>query len=252
MKRTVSAIFVGLLLLAQSACVTTETNPVEVSLEDAAKANLQLGANYLQRGELELAREKLEKAVDQDPKLPGARIYLAILYERIGEQKLADENYRAALKLAPKNPDVANSYGGYLCRTGEREKGLEYFRQAGENALYRTPEVAFTNAAVCALGIPDLKTAERFLRRALEANPTFREALLRLSVLSLDTDRPLQARAFLERFHSAGPATIDSLSLGVRIESALGDEVAAEAYRQRIRDEFPEEIERRRRQEEVS
>mgnify|MGYP001549499811 FL=1 len=147
---------------------------------------------------------------------------------------------------------MANSYGGYLCRTGEREKGLEYFRQAGENALYRTPEVAFTNAAVCALGIPDLKTAERFLRRALEANPTFREALLRLSVLSLDTDRPLQARAFLERFHSAGPATIDSLSLGVRIESALGDEVAAEAYRQRIRDEFPEEIERRRRQEEVS
>ena len=140
----------------------------------------------------------------------------------LGEQKLADENYRAALKLAPKNPDVANSYGGYLCRTGEREKGLEYFRQAGENALYRTPEVAFTNAAVCALGIPDLKTAERFLRRALEANPTFREALLRLSVLSLDTDRPLQARAFLERFHSAGPATIDSLSLGVRIESALG------------------------------
>lgn len=246
MNRTWTAIAVGLLSLHLGACVTTESNPVEVSLEDAAKANLQLGANYLQRGELERAREKLEKAVKQDPELPSARIYLAILYERIGEQKLADQNYRAALKLAPDNPDVANSYGGYLCRTDRREEGLKYFRKAGENPLYRTPEVAFTNAAVCALGIPDPETAEQFLRRALDVNPMFREALLRLSILSLDTGRPLQARAFLERYHDVGPATMDSLSLGIRVESALGDEVAAEAYRDQLRQEFPQEMERLR------
>jgi len=232
MIRTLRAIFIGVLLIGQTACITTETNPVEVSLEDAARANLQLGANYLQRGELELARDKLEKSVSQDPKLPTARVYLAIVYERIGEQKKADENYRAALKLAPNNPDVANSYGGYLCRTDRREEGLEYFRRAGENVLYRTPEVAFANAAV--------------LRRALEVNPMYREALLRLAVLSLDTDRPLQARAFLERFHAVGKPTQDSLSLGVRIESALGDEVAAEAYRKQLSVEFPDEAERQR------
>lgn len=246
MIKTLKAIFIGVLLIGQTACITTETNPVEVSLEDAARANLQLGANYLQRGELELARDKLEKSVSQDPKLPTARVYLAIVYERIGEQKKADENYRAALKLAPNNPDVANSYGGYLCRTDRREEGLEYFRRAGENVLYRTPEVAFANAAVCALGIPDQQAAEVFLRRALEVNPMYREALLRLAVLSLDTDRPLQARAFLERFHAVGKPTQDSLSLGVRIESALGDEVAAEAYRKQLSVEFPDEAERQR------
>lgn len=242
-RKIVSTTLTAVLLTLQSACITTETNPVEVSLDDAAQANLQLGANYLQRGELELAREKLEKAVSQDPDLAGARSYLAILYERIGEDKLADQNYRAALRLAPRNPDVANSYGGYLCRTGERREGLEYFRKAGENALYRTPEVAFTNAAICALGIPDQEEAEAFLRRALAANPSYREALLRLSVLSLDSDRPLQARAFLERFHGVGPATRNSLYLGMRIESALGDEAAAEGYRQRLQDEFPDQSE---------
>jgi len=246
MNRIRLATILGALLITQAGCITTESNPVETSPEDAAKANLQLGANYLQRGDLELAREKLEKSVSQDPKLPATRIYLAILYERIGDRKLAEQNYRTALKLDPNSPDVTNSYGGYLCRTDRRREGLEYFRKAGENPLYRTPEVAFTNAAVCALGIPDQKAAETYLRRALEANPMFREALLRLSLLSLDTERPLQARAFLERFHSAGPATMDSLSLGVRVETALGDQVAAEAYRERLRNEFPDEMEKLR------
>jgi len=239
--RTLGATVVCLLLVFQSACVTTESDPVEISLDEAAKANLQLGANYLQKGDLAMARDKLEKAVKQDPKLASARTYLAILYERIDEPKLAEQNYKEAVKLAPNNPDIANTYGGYLCRTGERREGIEYFRKAAGNALYRTPEVAYTNAAICALGIPDAAQAETFLRQALEANPRYREALLRLAILSYDTDRPLQARAFLERFHAAGPATRDSLSLGVRVETALGDTAAAEEYRQRLRVEFPDQ-----------
>jgi len=239
--RTLGAIAVCWLLIFSAACVTHETEPVKISLDEAARANLALGANYLQKGDLAMAREKLEKAVKQDPKLPEARTYMGILYERIGEPELAEENYKAAVRLAPNNPDVENTYGGYLCRTGKRREGIKYFKEAGDNALYRTPEVAYTNAAVCAMGIPDLVEAETFLRKALEANPRYREALLRLAMLSYDTDRPMQARAFLQRFHAAGPATRDSLSLGVQVETALGDQAAADEYRKRLQAEFPDQ-----------
>lgn len=241
MKKLGAAV-VGLLLAMQSACVTVTDDdpPVKVSLDDAARANVALGANYLQKGDLNMAREKLEKAADQDPKLPEARVYLALLYERINEPKKAKENYRAAVRLAPGNPDVDNAYGGYLCRHDERREGIKYFVKAGGNALYRTPEVAYTNAAVCAMGIPDLVAAEEFLRKALDANPRYRAALLQLAMLSYDTDRAMQARAFLERFHSAGPATRESLNLGVRVETALGNSAAAEEYQQRLQAEFPD------------
>lgn len=239
--RTLGAIAVCWLLILSAACVTHESEPVKISLDEAARANLALGANYLQKGDLAMAREKLEKAVKQDPKLPEARTYMGILYERIGEPELAEENYRAAVRLAPNNPDVENTYGGYLCRTGKRREGIKYFKEAGDNALYRTPEVAYTNAAVCAMGIPDLVEAETYLRKALEANPRYREALLRLAMLSYDTDRSMQARAFLQRFHAAGPATRDSLSLGVKVETALGDQAAAEEYRKRLQAEFPDQ-----------
>jgi len=229
-------------------CVSTETNPVETSPTDAARANLQLGVAYMQRNELKLAREKLEKAVDQDPELPSVRAYLGVLYERLGELREADKQYRTAVRLAPKDPNVLNTYGGFLCRTDKRKDGIKYLVRAAENPVYTTPEAAYVNAATCARGIPDLEASEAYLRQALRVAPYFRGALLQLADLSLETDRPLQARAFIQRFEDAGPATAESLIIGADAETELGDGAAAAAFMERLEREFPDRAEDLRRQ----
>lgn len=223
-----------------AACVSTETRPSKVSDKDAARYNLQLGATYLQRGELQLAQEKLEKSVEQDPDLAAARSTLALLYERLGEARKAEEQYRAALRLAPKDPAILNNYGSYLCRGDRRRDGITYFLRAAENPLYRTPEAALTNAGVCARPVPDPAGAERYLRAALERNPRYRPALLQLADLNLAQGRAMKARAFLERYHGAGDATAGSLVLGIRIEEALGEATAAAAYRRRLLTDYPD------------
>ena len=237
-QNAMAGLLVSSLLLA--GCIATETNPVEVSLEDAARANLQLGAAYYQRNELALAREKLEKAVEQDPDLASARAYLGLVYERINDQKGARKQYAAAVRLAPDDPSIINTYGGYLCRTDEREEGIEYFLRAARNPLYKTPEAAYLNAAVCARGIPDLEAAETYLRRVLAADANNRDALLQLADVSMETDRALQSRAFLQRFHETGPATAESLVLSVRTETALGDREAARASFEELDRLFPD------------
>jgi type IV pilus assembly protein PilF len=226
-------------LVTLAGCVSTEVNPVEKSDTDAARYNTQLGATYLQRGELELARDKLEKAVRQDPDLASARGYLGVLYERIDEPEKAGREYRAAVRLAPDSPDILNTYGGYLCRNGQREEGIEYFLKAARNPLYRTPQAALTNAGVCARGIPDQAAAEEYFRQALARVPGYREALIQLAALNYVTRDYLQAQAFLERFLQYGDATPDALILGVRIEDAQGNSRAAAEYRERLRTEFP-------------
>jgi len=238
----------GIIAIALSGCISTETNPIETSPDDAAKANLQLGVAYLQRNELKLAREKLEKAVVQDPKLPSVRAYLGVLYERLGETEDADAQYRMAVKLAPKDPYVLNTYGGFLCRTGERRKGIEYLVKAAENPIYTTPEAAYVNAATCARGIPDLELTGVYLRKALRVDPYFRDALLQLAEHSLETGQALQARAFIQRFENAGPATAESLILGADAEAELGDAAAATAFIKRLEIEFPERAEELRQQ----
>lgn len=229
--------------LALVACASPK-DP-RISDKDAARFNVQLGVNYMQRGELEEARDKLERAVQQDPELPAAHAALGILYERVGDTRRAGDHLRRATRLAPDDPSMLNALGGFLCRHGDRREGIRNFEAAANNAFYRTPAVALTNAGVCARGIPDPETAETFLRQALEADRTSAEALLQMADLSLETGRSLQARAFLQRYEAVGPATAYSLGLGHRIERAAGDARAAADYATRLLREFPTSIEAR-------
>ena len=236
-------VLVAAAILAAGCATTSSDN--QVSSRDAARYNVQLGMSYLQRGDLEGAREKLERAVQQDPSLPAAHAALGILYERAGKPERAGEHLRRATRLAPEDPNMLNSYGGFLCRQGDRKEGIRYFEMAASNAYYRTPETALINAGVCARGIPDAELAEDFFRRALDRNRGHAEALLQLADLSLQTDRVLQARAFLQRFESVAEHSAFSLALGLRIESAAGDDRAAAEYAARLRREFPESREAR-------
>jgi type IV pilus assembly protein PilF len=46
----------------------------------------------------------------------------------------------------------------------------------------------------------------------------------------------LRARAFLQRYEAVAPVNADSLAMGVKIETELGDQKAAERYRQLLRE----------------
>lgn len=240
----IRTLLIGMLAAAALGCVSNAP-PSLASDKDAARYNVQLGMNYLQLGDLESARDKLERAVQQDPSLPAAHAALGILYERAGDMRRAGDHLRRASRLAPDDPNMVNSYGGFLCRQGDRKEGIRHFEMAAGNAFYRTPETALTNAGVCARGIPDNVAAEDFLRRALEINRNHAEALLQLADLSMQTQRPMPARAFLQRFESVSPATPYSLDLGRRIEMLAGDPQAAAEYATRLRREFPDSREAR-------
>jgi type IV pilus assembly protein PilF len=240
--------FHALLALSAAAllagCATSQVDS-RVSDKDAARFNTQLGVNHMQRGDLEEARERLERAVQQDPTLPTAHAALGILYERVGDARRAGDHLRRAMQLAPEDPGMRNNYGGFLCRQGERREGIRHFEAAASNAYFRRPEVAFTNAGVCARGIPDEELAEAYFRRALDVNRNFTDALLQLADLSLQTDRALQARAFIQRYEGVAAPTAHSLMLARNIELAAGDTRSAGEYAARLRREFPESPEAR-------
>jgi len=239
-------VLLSLLVLAVAAGCTSAQESSKVSEEDAARFNVQLGMNYMRRGELMEARDKLERAVDQDPSFAGAHAALGILYERVGDISGARARLQRATQLDPENPNIVNAYGGFLCRHGEREQGMRYFERAATNAYYKTPEVAWTNAGVCARGVPDFELAETYLRRALEVNRTYGAALLQLADLYLEAGNWLQARAFVQRYEAVESATPYSLELGRNIEQAAGDIAAAREYERRLRREFPQSAESRR------
>lgn len=210
------------------------------SKSEAAALNVQLGQSYLSRGQLDLAMEKLQKAITLDPKSSNAHTVIAVLYEQIGNQPKAEEHYRLAYRLAPESGDTNNNLGRYLCNAGKLGEADDYFARALLDPFYRRPETALTNRAACASKAGNLALAERSLRAAIQRAPDFPEALLMMAQLSLQGGEFLKARAFLERYLARVPADPAILVLGMQIESKLGDASAEKGYRDRLLSEFPD------------
>jgi type IV pilus assembly protein PilF len=205
------------------------------NMEQAAEANTQLGLAYMRQGDLQGGRDKIEKALDQAPRNATVQTGAGFLYDRLGDDRRAEQHYTQAVKLSGDNPEMVNNLAVFLCRKGNKRKGEEYFLQAAANPMYRTPEVAHTNAGRCARADQRLDDADKHFRRALQLKPNFPDALWQLAELSLEAGRALQARGFLARYLEVSPESPATNWLGYRIETAMGDPQAASTYAMRLK-----------------
>jgi len=237
-------------LLSLAGCVTTSSRPEPppTSSNDAAQYNMQLGVSYLRQNNLPAARDKLEKALEQDPGLATAHAALGVVFERLEDPDGAEMHYRRAVDLDGSDPDNLNALAVFTCSRKQKPKeALKLFDRAISIPLSvknANRTMLYTNAGTCAKRV-DLARSEAYLRGALAQNPKFPDALYQLADVSLERGNPLQARGFIERYLAAGKPTAAALWLGVRIEQSLNDTAAARRYGEQLRRDFPDSSETR-------
>jgi type IV pilus assembly protein PilF len=230
-----AAVFV--LLLSIQACAQSSKLPTNDA--DAAQYNAQLGAQYLRRGNLDQAREKLTKALAQDDTNALAHVTYAQLQFQVDKPASAKKHFKLALKLEPDEADHRNSYGIYLCKVESYDMAQEQFREAAENPYYKTPEYALDNAGLCMLDADRLPDAETYLREALRVNPKFGNAYLHMSELMFRQQRLTVAEAYFDRYKVYGQESSESLWLGYKINRDAGDSDVALQFANRLLEEFP-------------
>jgi type IV pilus assembly protein PilF len=251
-RRIAAALVLGA-LAALTACASKarvispipDTVTPKPDFHEAAQYNVELGVAYMERGDLALAQDKLNRALKENPRDPTVHSALALLDERLGELDEADRQFHTALHLAPHDPDVSNNFAVYLCRTHRVDQGVKRLIATARDPLYTTPEAAYTNAAVCLRTVHRDAEAELDLERALALRPSFAEAVFQLASLEMQQGKLADARARIDRYIETYAATPDLLALGVRIAHALGDPVAQQRYEQRLRVDFPNSPETR-------
>ncbi len=228
------------LLLALAGCASSPESQFGAQPKEAAKLNAQLGARYLQNDRLQLAKDKLDKALQQDPDNADAHAFYGLLSMRLDQPQQARDHFETALDLRADDPKILNNYGTFLCDEGEYEAGVDRFLQAAENPLYDTPEYAYANAGRCALRANEFDEAQGHLRRALERDPRMASALYDLARLEFQRGRLDKAREYVERYHDVATPAPESLWLASRVERALGNRAKAEEYGKRLVREFPD------------
>lgn len=210
-----------------------------------AEINTQLGIGYLERGQLQIAMEKLELALQHDPDHVPAYLALAVIHDQIGNENQAERYLRQASRLAPVDGGTQNSYAVFLCRQGKYRDAERHFMIATQDPFYRTPAVAWANAGACARRSGDADKAEQYLRRALEMDPAYPDALYHLAEIYYQQGEAFRARAFLQRFEAAASPEAGALLLGYKIENQLNNASDARQYASRLEQHFPDSSEAR-------
>jgi type IV pilus assembly protein PilF len=211
----------------------------KASPQVTAVTNMQLAIEYMKLGNLGSSRDFIEKALSEDPANPDVQTTAGLVYERLNDMRRAEKAYSTGYRLGKKDPNIQNTYAGFLCRTGKAVEGEKLFAAIATNPVYQTPEVALVNAGVCDRGTGDVVDAERYFNRALAIHPNLPEAMLQLGDIAFDRGDAAQARDVVLRYLAVNPPTSEVLWLGFRAERKLGDSTAAAGYARRVQTEFP-------------
>jgi len=229
-----------------SGCATTDNSTglrPRTGTNEAALANLNLGIEYMRTGSLESALERLNRAHQADPNYFATHNAYGLLYQRLGDNTLAERHFRRAIALNNNDSASKNNLGSFLCQNGRFKEAEDIFLSAAANPLYETPEVAYTNAGTCAIMNNERDLGEKYFRQALSINPVIATALLQMAMLSYDQKNYLSARGYLQRYQSVNRNTAASLLLGIRIERELGDKNAVASYEMQLKNNFPDSVE---------
>jgi Tfp pilus assembly protein PilF/Zn-dependent protease with chaperone function len=118
-------------------------NGMDPRSKAASEIYLRIGETYRRKGDTELARLNLRRAVERDPENMAARQTLALFSEGSGDNEAAERQYRMLIERDPKNGVALNNLAYLLSQRSSTEEALKLAQRARE-AMPENLEVSDT------------------------------------------------------------------------------------------------------------
>ena len=242
--------------IALAACTTTTTTtsttvgssggPSSTSKDPAdaerrAKVRLELAGMYLGRGQPATALDEVNQAIAAKPDMAEAYNVRGLIYAALGDVQRADEDFRRALQLNPRDAGAMHNYGWFLCQQRQFAEAEAQFERALSQPQYREAVRTLLAQGVCQARAGQWAQAERTLSRSYELDPTNPVTAYNLSEVLLHRGELERARFYVRRVNSQPDlSSAQSLWLAARIERRLGNLDAVQDYGRQLRDRYPQ------------
>lgn len=222
-------------ILASQAQAAAQANTDE---RRRAKIRLELAVNYFQQKQITTALDETRQAVTIDPTYADAYSLRGIMLMELGENREAEAEFQRALKLAPFDSDINNSYGWFLCQNSREKEAIPFFVAAARNPLYQTPAKPLQNAGICSMRVRDTAGAEGYLIRAFELDRGSQVVVYNLGLLYLRIGDFERATFYSELLNKMMEPTAESLWLAIRIANKKGDQAEKDRWATQLRRRF--------------
>ncbi|HSW17369.1 MAG TPA: type IV pilus biogenesis/stability protein PilW [Ramlibacter sp.] len=219
-----------------NADVVTESD--ETPERKRARIRMELALGYFEQGQTNVALDELKQVIAGDPTYPQAYNLRGLIYMRLNDLRLADESFRRAVALAPKDGDTLHNYGWLMCQQRRFDESFATLQRAMENPTYGGRAKTLLALGVCQARAGRTEDAERSLARAYEldaANPVTGFNLARLLYQRGELTR---AQFYIRRLNNSEFANAETLWLGVKVERRVGDRVAMNQLADQLRKRY--------------
>lgn len=206
-----------------SGCVTSIDGklPPEPQPKKAAKAYMELGVAYMQKGRYDLAEPKLQRSLQANP---SAEAYnaLALLYEQVHDNALAEDTYK---RLLADFPDYGLGYLNYNIFLCKYDRSAQIQRLAAQMSA-RGKEIAAIGqiaAGNCAFSKGDKTAATRYYKKALTYEQYAAGALLPLAEIDLERGFVTEAKSKVDKVNNYIGYSARSVYLSILVNRDLGN-----------------------------
>jgi type IV pilus assembly protein PilF len=213
----------------------------ESETQKRARARMELASAYFSRGQMTTALDQVKLAIVADPLYGEAFNLRGLIYANLGDNVLAEESFKRALQLNPRDADTMQNYAWYLCQQNRYPESNALFAQALAVPQYRGVARTLLAHGVCEARAGNLAESEALLSRAYELDPTNPFAATNLSEVLYRRGEYERARFYIRRVNSqVDVANAQTLWLAARIENKLGNVQGTAALGGQLRSRFPE------------
>ena len=195
-------------------CAGTSTKDEETARE--GDIHLQMGTNYLNKGNLEMAHFELNKASRLIPKNPDVHFALGTVNVLRDDLELAVKAYQRTIELDRHYADAYNNLGFSYLKLGKWDDAIGASTKALNEVTYETPERALTIIGWAHYKKGDPARALDFLGRALEVRPEQPDAENKMASIFLEQGRTKKAKNILTDLVKRAPGFASArLNLGI-------------------------------------
>lgn len=245
--RPLAALAAALTVIVLAGCAATpptEDLRTASDMTDAdrrARLRLELAAGYFARGQTETALDEVKQAIAARPDIAEAFALRGLIYASLNQAALAEESFRRALQLDPRNADTLHNYGWYLCQLQRWDEASAQFDTAIAQPQYRDVPRSLLAKGICDARGGRLPLAERALSRAYELDPSNPGIAFSLAEVLYRLDEFERARFYLRRVNSQpAAANAQTLWLAARVEHRLGNVGGTRALGDELLRRFPQ------------
>jgi type IV pilus assembly protein PilF len=204
-----------------------------------AVIRLQLAAGYLERGQATVALDEIKQAIAIDPTFADAYNVRALIYMNLGDHRLAEDSFKRAISIAPRDGNAMQNYGWMLCQDQRYSEAIQYFRQAVAIPSYPEQAKTYMTMGICQGRAGQAAESERSLLHSFEldaGNPITGQELAKINMARNDFTR---AQFYMRRINNSELATAASLWLGMKVERRLDNRDGVLQLGQQLKRRFP-------------